>query len=243
MKQERLFEYSDSLSSCGTQGEIEGVCKSFAHSLGFEHFIYGAYFPLVDNIAILNGFPDLWRDHYDSAGYMYSDPTVKHCSVNTSAIEWSELVVVKGPRGDSEREVMNEALFYGLRQGVSMPVHGSGAEWGMMSFSSSERYSQTLIKDTRFHSEFITRATHEALKRVATDSNGETPEARRLTARECECLQWTANGKTAWEISKILSVSESTVTFHLKNAINKMEVTNRPQAVAKAVAQSRITLF
>jgi len=61
--------------------------------------------------------------------------------------------------------------------------------------------------------------------------------------RECECLQWTANGKTAWEISKILNLSESTVAFHLKNAINKMEVANRPQAVAKAVAQSRITLF
>lgn len=242
MKVDRLFRYSDSLASCGTQDEIKGVCGEFAQSLGFEHFIYGAYFPLVENIVILNGFPDPWREHYDSAGYMYSDPTVKHCSVNTSAIEWSQLAVAKGRRGTAEREVMGEAMVYGLRQGVSLPVHGPGAEWGMMSLSSPERYSATMVQDTRFHTQFIAQAAHEALKRVV---NGDGTAAResQLTARECECLQWTANGKTAWEISKILNLSESTVTFHLKNAINKMEVTNRPQAVAKAVAQSRITLF
>ncbi len=242
MKLERLFEYSESLSSCATQDEIKEVCKTFAHTLGFEHFIYGAYFPLVENIVILNGFPDPWREHYDSAGYMYSDPTVKHCSVNTSAIEWSQLAVTKGRRGAAEREVMSEAMVYGLRQGVSVPVHGPGGEWGMMSLGSSERYSPTTIKDTRFHTQFIAQSTHEALKRVVNAVGGETPESQ-LTVRECECLQWTANGKTAWEISRILNLSESTVTFHLKNAINKMEVANRPQAVAKAVTQSRITLF
>ena len=166
MKLERLFEYSGSLASCGTQDEIKAVCKSFGHSLGFEHFIYGAYFPLVENIVILNGYPKPWREHYDSAGYMYSDPTVKHCSVNTSAIEWSQLDVAKGRRGAAEREIMNEAMVYGLRQGVSLPVHGPGAEWGMMSLSSSERYSSTLIEDTRFHTQFISQAAHEALKRV-----------------------------------------------------------------------------
>ena len=242
MKLERLLEYSESLASCGTQDEIKEVCKTFAHSLGFEHFIYGAYFPLIENIMILNGFPDPWREHYDSAGYMYSDPTVKHCSVNTSAIEWSELKEAKGQLGAAQREVMNEALVYGLCQGVSLPVHGPGAEWGMMSLASSERYSRTLIQDTRFHTQFISQAAHEALKRVVSNSASKAPEAQ-LTVRECECLQWTANGKTAWEISKILNLSESTVTFHLKNAINKMDVTNRPHAVAKALAQSRIRLF
>ena len=112
----------------------------------------------------------------------------------------------------------------------------------MMSLSSPERYSSTVIQETRIHTQFVAQATHEALKRVVNSAITDAHECE-LTARECECLQWTANGKTAWEISKILKLSESTVTFHLKNAINKMEVSNRPQAVAKAVAQSRIRLF
>jgi len=149
VKLERLYEYCESLASCGTQDEIKAVCQTFAQSLGFEHFIYGAYFPVIDNIVILNGFPDAWREHYDSAGYMYSDPTVKHCSVNISSIEWAQLDLAKGQIGIAEREVMDEAKVYGLRQGFSLPVHGPGGEWGMMSLSSKEHYSPKLIQEQK----------------------------------------------------------------------------------------------
>lgn len=56
-----------------------------------------------------------------------------------------------------------------------------------------------------------------------------------LTQRESECLTWTANGKTSWEISVILGVSESTATFHLRNAGVKLKASNRAHAVAKAL--------
>jgi len=64
-----------------------------------------------------------------------------------------------------------------------------------------------------------------------------------LTPREVECLSWTAKGKTSWDTSRILEVSENTVIFHLRNAIKKLEVTNRSHAVAKAVEHSKITPF
>jgi DNA-binding CsgD family transcriptional regulator len=242
VKKDALFEFSEALACCDSQDQIKDECAKVAHHLGYEHFIYGAYFPLVESIVLLNGFPDPWRAHYDTAKYMYEDPTVKHCSVNTSTINWSDIKLVKGRRGDAGREVMSEAKAYGLRQGVSMPVHGTGAEWGMLSLSSEDAHKPAISGMTQFHCEYIARAAHEALKGVV---GGLEPDAAvpELTSRECECLQWTANGKTAWEISQILEVSESTVTFHLKNAITKMEVTNRPQAVAKAIAQSRIMLF
>jgi len=56
-----------------------------------------------------------------------------------------------------------------------------------------------------------------------------------LTEREAECLTWTAMGKTSWEISVILGVSESTATFHLRNAVIKLKASNRTHAVAKAL--------
>jgi DNA-binding CsgD family transcriptional regulator len=49
-----------------------------------------------------------------------------------------------------------------------------------------------------------------------------------------ECLQWVAAGKTAWEISKILGVVEATATFHVKNAIKKLNASNRQHALAIA---------
>jgi DNA-binding CsgD family transcriptional regulator len=57
-----------------------------------------------------------------------------------------------------------------------------------------------------------------------------------LTPREQECLLWVTEGKTTWETSQILNISERTVTFHLQNTVDKLGVVNRQQAVARAVA-------
>ena len=40
------------------------------------------------------------------------------------------------------------------------------------------------------------------------------------------------DGKTAWDISQILSISERTVKFHVQNIMRKVNATNRAQAVA-----------
>lgn len=56
-----------------------------------------------------------------------------------------------------------------------------------------------------------------------------------LTPRELECLIWSADGKTSWEISEILEVSERTVNAHLGRAIRKLGVVSRTQAVAEAI--------
>jgi DNA-binding CsgD family transcriptional regulator len=56
-----------------------------------------------------------------------------------------------------------------------------------------------------------------------------------LTARERECLAWSAEGKTAWETGVILGISDQTVISHLRNAQRKMRAANRVQAVAMAI--------
>lgn len=63
-----------------------------------------------------------------------------------------------------------------------------------------------------------------------------------ISARELDCLKWTAEGKTAWEASCILGISERTVRFHLNSAREKMCCSTTAQAVAKAVAQHLITI-
>jgi len=64
-------------------------------------------------------------------------------------------------------------------------------------------------------------------------ASGELP---RLTRRELDVLSWTAQGKTAWEVSVILGMSEKTVNFHLGNAMRKLQVSSKHQAVLKCVA-------
>jgi LuxR family transcriptional regulator, quorum-sensing system regulator BjaR1 len=54
-----------------------------------------------------------------------------------------------------------------------------------------------------------------------------------LTPRERDCLAYVAEGKSDWEISVILTLSESTVRFHVDNARHKLNAVNRTQAVAR----------
>lgn len=54
-----------------------------------------------------------------------------------------------------------------------------------------------------------------------------------LTPRERDCLAFVAEGKSDWEISVILAVSQSTVKFHVDNARRKLGAVNRAHAVAR----------
>lgn len=57
----------------------------------------------------------------------------------------------------------------------------------------------------------------------------------RLTPREKEILTWTAEGKTCFEISLMLSISEETARTHIKNVCNKLNAVNKTQATTIAL--------
>jgi DNA-binding CsgD family transcriptional regulator len=63
-----------------------------------------------------------------------------------------------------------------------------------------------------------------------------------VSARELDCLKWTAAGKTALEASIILGISERTVRFHLNAAREKLGCVTTTQAVAKAIANQLIDI-
>ena len=61
-----------------------------------------------------------------------------------------------------------------------------------------------------------------------------TSESPVLTRRELETLRWSAAGKSYWEISVILGITERTVRFFMANARRKLNVVTNTQAVAEA---------
>jgi len=58
-----------------------------------------------------------------------------------------------------------------------------------------------------------------------------------LTAREKEVLALLVEGLTNPEIAKKLVVSKSTVKFHVSSILNKLQVSSRTEAVAKALQE------
>ena len=61
-----------------------------------------------------------------------------------------------------------------------------------------------------------------------------------MTRREMECIRWAAEGKTSWEISQLLSISQRTVDFHLANCISKTNSVNRQQAIVKCALSGQL---
>jgi len=43
-----------------------------------------------------------------------------------------------------------------------------------------------------------------------------------LTGREAQCLAWVSEGKSDWDISEILSISQWTVHEHIERAKSKL---------------------
>jgi DNA-binding CsgD family transcriptional regulator len=62
-----------------------------------------------------------------------------------------------------------------------------------------------------------------------------------LSEREREVLRWTSEGKSSWDISMILNISERTVKFHIMNIKKKLDAVNRAHAVAKALRMKIIS--
>lgn len=78
-------------------------------------------------------------------------------------------------------------------------------------------------------------ASAETNQQGAGASHVPEPRNYNLTARELDCLRWTAEGKTSSEISAIIKLSEHTVNHYLISAGKKLNAVNRVQAVAKSL--------
>jgi two-component system NarL family response regulator len=65
-------------------------------------------------------------------------------------------------------------------------------------------------------------------------------ENKTLSIRELEVLQLVSAGASNGEIANQLSISEATVKAHLRNIMDKLQVKNRAQAVARAISKGML---
>ena len=63
-----------------------------------------------------------------------------------------------------------------------------------------------------------------------------------LTKREKEVFKLLVTNKTTKEIAKELNISEKTVRNHISNAMQKLSVKGRAQAVVELIKLGEITL-
>ncbi|MES0003256.1 LuxR family transcriptional regulator [Mesorhizobium sp. M0051] len=186
--------------------------------------------PVRRNPAVMLNYPDEWQERYFEKGYDKIDPIIKTGRQRAGAFRWSEVYNDTSTTED-ERRVFDEAAAFGLRSGISIPLHGPDGSFAIMSFAQSW--------DREFQNKTITylqlAASHFHLKVTKFANSSGSEEAPNLSPREIECILWTARGKTSWEIGQIIGISVNTVNFHIKNAKQKLDTSSRMLAAIKAL--------
>jgi LuxR family transcriptional regulator, quorum-sensing system regulator LasR len=178
-----------------------------------------------------------WRQIYDERAFVRIDPTVLHCLRQTTPLIWSESAFA----GQSQKELYEEARRHGLATGISLPIHGPKQEVGMLSFVCGGQSRRELNNQVKRHLPMLTLlrdVAFDTAQRFLVDHT-ETLVPR-LTPREYECLKWTAQGKSTWEIARIFGCSEATVNFHMANIRTKFGVSSRSAAAVKATRMGLI---
>ena len=81
----------------------------------------------------------------------------------------------------------------------------------------------------------LAMALGRAMQNEVCDDNFAGAVHALISTRQREILQWIYQGKTNWEISKILAINEETVKYHVDQAMTKLNVKTRAQAVGRAL--------
>ncbi len=168
------------------------------------------------------------------------NPVMQHLKHRSVPIAWSRDDFARVGLGHQ----WERGAAFGFHGGIALAMHLPGGRHFIVSGSRD----QPLPKGASGREELSRMAAdlqlfavhaHEAALRVLAPAAREDPAAL-PSSRELECLRWTMEGKTAWEVGRILGISEHTAARHVNNATRKLACVNKHHAVMKALRMGLI---
>lgn len=195
--------------ACAVLGRRDGRCGVIV-----EHFV---------NVSCLEQFVQEARD------YLQRSALSREHFTSYGLKFWSEA----RRRLGQPRELVSLAVDFGMRDGYtigSRPLpaapHGSMFCLSVPTARRDER-TETLL-------ELVVPHLHFACCRLF-DGHRRAAGGVALSTVEKDILQLIMQGKSSWDMSVIIGISERTVNYHVYRVMEKLEAINRPQAVAVAL--------
>ncbi len=170
-----------------------------------------------------------------------SDPVLQHLQsgLPASAFGCRDGLLLPNTEIQSRyRGILLAAKEHGISAGVGVPITGTELEWGLMVATTSSTEQARDVRDRLPHVCLL--AHHVYCRLLRFESRDEKRQG--LTRRQSEILKWASEGKSSWEIGRILTISEATVNFHASSAARKLGVSGRRAACARAIALGLIGL-
>lgn len=224
------------IEQCADSGAIVQTFADFAKMYGFEtlyiaQLVNPANVP-DDRVLHITNWPSELLRRRAARHDALNDPVVRCGLRSRRPFTWSAAKKYAGVMG---KRTLDEVSDFAMHDGLMFPMHAIGSVPGGVSLG-----TQCLDVSQRDVAELEIVAQHTYFK--LEDILGPFPYQVTidLSKREVEVIQIAAAGKTNWEISRILGVSEETVKATISRAAKKLNATNRAHAVAIAIAHSLI---
>lgn len=233
-----LLDMIQSLIFCEDIDQFIEVASLLEKLTGCRHVIFGTPGMRLNgetsSIHELNiSYPQEWVDLYQTNEFWRIDPVIRAAVENAAPQHWVDIY----RRNPPDKEFLKLAYDFGIKYGYTCVQGKIGKKWMILS----------LVGDFKTYSNRINyileRITpHFLLAYSSIRANHTSVLLQNLTKKEKEVLAWLHQGKSSWEISIVLRVSEATINFHIKNIKEKLQVVSRIQAVAMAIHGGLICL-
>jgi LuxR family quorum sensing-dependent transcriptional regulator len=226
------------LESVRSPAEILAGVTLFTKGLGFEHV---TVFKRPADVAtgapdvLISAAPKDFIADYDANGYAKYNPLWRHSE--ETVVPFTALEARNRRISVKEHEVL-DAIHdkLDLTDGYIVPLRDAAHGAGAVMFGGNKPKQDPLTQSVlNVLGHCVYGHVNDIMKAFAGSPGAEPEPGQSLTARERECLQWVARGKTDFEIGIILGISARTARFHIENSKRKLGVASRVQAVTLAM--------
>ena len=232
-----LFQsFIDGLANSTDATDLQKTMARASAALDLNCFAYLALpYRRGDMPHLISTYPTKWTDHYLRNRYEKVDPVIVGSLKTAEPFEWG-IGLSPTPLSKAQYGLLDEAAQFGIRCGFTVPVHDPRGPIAAVTFAADERRAafQHCIEQHRHVLQLMAMYFHAHARRRLTPNR--VVDGVALSPRELECLEWAVQGKSAWEIGRLLNISRRTAAFHLDNAKTKFGVRTICQAVAKLAA-------
>ncbi|MBJ7437813.1 MAG: autoinducer binding domain-containing protein [Sphingopyxis sp.] len=226
------------LNAITLAGDFSGLAMilgEMTDRMGFAHFALTHHANILDApnaIIRLHDYPQSWVDYFDQHRLGLSDPIHRASHRTSAGFRWNSVPdLIQMTPGD--QRLLDLAHDYGLADGFTVPANVVGEAMGSCSFA--VRPGDALPADALQWAQLAGVAAFEGARRIWLVGAGPPGPRPRLTDRQRDCIIWAARGKTAWESSRILGISEETVVRHLKQARDRYGVEKQTSLLIRAL--------
>jgi LuxR family quorum sensing-dependent transcriptional regulator len=233
------FEAIDGLEELETPEQVMNCLRPVMGAFGFSGFlITGVPQPpaRVEPHYLLDGLPEGFTQEYTSKNYYPDDPIAAWCRRTVNPFEWSKARYSPDvqPRA---REVMNLAAVFGMREGFCVPIRRAKDIHDCVSMAGDQPNLEPKAKHA-LH--FLSLYAHAKILDILEPAVELRTSQNILSLREREVLQWVSAGKSSWDVSVILGISEHTINWLITRAARKLNAVNRTHAVVNAIRAGEI---